>query len=142
MMYERARLERLLTALDATARVVRRDSCRDWVIKGERGYIYADGCGFLIVVSTGDSIRLWANTKRKLDFCRVTQDGDDQGCLHLDRLPTPAEADLIRDALRIKRKRHYRPDQLPSITARLSKNATRDPSRAVHIRQKRKKEPR
>jgi len=43
----------------------------------------------------------------KLAFCRATQDGDDERCLHLDHLSTPAEADLIRDALRIKRKRHY-----------------------------------
>jgi len=26
-------------------------------------------------------------------------DGDDDGCLHLDRLPTPTEPDLIREAL-------------------------------------------
>src|SRR6516162_7563969 len=67
------------------------------------------------------------------------QDGDDEGCLHLDHVPTPAEADLIGDALKIKRKRHYTPDQLASITDRLSKNATRDPSRPTHIRQKKKK---
>jgi hypothetical protein len=138
MIYERAHIERLLTALDATARALKRDGCRDWAIKGKRGRIYADGSGFLIVVSTGNSIRLWANTKRKLGFCRVTQDGDDEGCLHLDHLPTPAEADLIRHALRIKRKRHHTPDQLATITARLRKNATRHPSRAARIRQKRK----
>ena len=117
-------LKTLLTALDATPRALRRDSCGAWAIKGKRGYIYADGSGFLIVVGTGNSIRLWANTKGKLAFCRVTQDGDDEGCLHLDHLPTPKAADLIRDALKIKRKRHYTPDQLASITDRLSKNAT------------------
>jgi hypothetical protein len=133
-----AHLETLLTALDATPLALRRDGCGDWAIKGKRGHIYADGNGFLIV-TTADSIRLWANTKAKLTFCRVTQDGDDEGCLHLDHVPTPAEADLIRDALKIKRKRHYTPDQLASITDRLSKNATRDPSRPTHIRQKKKK---
>jgi hypothetical protein len=104
---ERAHLETLLRALDATSRALRRDSCGAWTIKGKRGYIYADGSGFLIVVSPGDSIRRWANTKGKLAFCRVAQDGDHEGCLHLDHLPMPAEADLIRHALRIKRKRHY-----------------------------------
>ena len=139
MKYERAHLETLLTALGATGRALRRDSCGDWAIEGKRGHIYADGSGFLIVVCTGGFIRLWANTKRKLDFCRVTQDGDDEGCLHLDHLPTPKEAELIRHALRSKRKRHYTPDQLASITDRLSKNATRGPSKAAHIRRKWKK---
>jgi hypothetical protein len=119
--YERAHLETLLTALNATPRALRRDSCGDWAIKGKRGHIYPDGSGFLIVVNTADSIRLWANTKGKLAFCRVTHDGDDEGCLHLDHLPTPAEAGLIRGALRIKRKRQHTPDQLATITARLRK---------------------
>ena len=138
MKYERAHLETLLTALGATGRALRRDSCGDWAIEGKRGHIYADGSGFLLFVSPGFK-RGWSNTKRKLDFCRVTQDGDDEGCLHLDHLPTPKEAELIRHALRIKRKRHYTPDQLASITDRLSENATGGPSKAAHIRRKRKK---
>lgn len=139
MNYERAHLERLLTALDVTHRAIWRDGCGDWAIKGKRGRIYADGGGFLVVVSAGAFLRGWANIKGKLPFCRVTQDGDAEGCLHLDHLPVPAEADLIRHALRIKRKRHHTPDQLATITARLRKNATRRPSRAARIRQKRKK---
>jgi hypothetical protein len=106
-MNERAHLEILLTALDATPRALRRDGCGDWAIEGKCGYIYADGSGFLIVIITGDSIRRWANAKGKLTFCRVTQDGDDEGCLHLDHLPMPPEAELIREALRIKCKHHY-----------------------------------
>jgi hypothetical protein len=138
MLYERAHLETLLIVLDVTPRALGRDSCGTWAIKGKRGHIYADGSGFLIVVSTGNSIRLWANAKGKLAFCRVTQDGDDEGCLHLDHLPTPAEADLIRDTLRIRRKRHYTPDQLATITARLSKNATRDAPGARTFAKKKK----
>jgi hypothetical protein len=112
MKYERAHLETLLTALNATDRALRRDSCGDWTIIGKSGHIYADGSGFLIVVSPGDSIRRWTNIKGKLNFSRVTQDGDDEGCLHLDRLPTPAEADLLRDALKIKRRPSYTPEQI------------------------------
>ena len=127
MKYERAHLETLLTALSATRRAFWRDTCGDWAIWGKRGHIYADGRGFLIVVGTEGSIRRWTNTKRKLDFCRVTQDGDDEGCLHLDHLPTPKETDLICDALGVKRKRRYTPDQLATLTARLKKKPTRDP---------------
>jgi hypothetical protein len=143
MKYERAHLETLLTALDATARALWRDTCGDWVIKGKRGHIYADGSGLLIVVvSTRHSIRRWTNIKRKLAFCRVSQDGDHEGCLHLDHLPTPKEADRIRDALGIKRKRQLTPDQRVTVAARLKKRTTKDPSRPVHIRQKRKGGPR
>ena len=42
-----------------------------------------------------------------LAFCRVTQDGDDEGCLHLDRLPTAAEAELIREAVGIRKRLHH-----------------------------------
>jgi hypothetical protein len=35
--------------------------------------------------------------KKRLAFCRLTQDGDDEGCFHLDRLPTKNEAETIRD---------------------------------------------
>src|SRR5690242_1525448 len=38
--------------------------------------------------------------KQRLSFCRVTQDGDWEGCLHLDRLPSAHEAATIRDLLR------------------------------------------
>jgi hypothetical protein len=136
---ERAHLKTLFTALGATRRAFRRDSCGEWAIKGKRGRIYADGSGFLIVVTTGDLIRSWTNIKRKLGFCRVTQDGDDEGCLHLDHLPTPKEADLIRHALGIKRKRQLTLDQRATIAARLKKKTTRDPSGTAHVRQKRKK---
>jgi hypothetical protein len=133
---ERAHLKTLLTALGATRRALWRDTCGDRAIKGKRGLIYADGSGLLIVVCTGGSIRRWANIKRKLGFCRVTQDGDQEGCLHLDHLPTPKEADLILRALGIKHKRRYTPDQLAALTARLKKKSTSDPSRPANIRQK------
>jgi hypothetical protein len=103
-MHERAHLEALLNALDASSRALRRDGCGDWHIKGKRGHILADGKGWLIV-ATDESIRRWTNVKRRLSFCRITQDGDDDGCLHLDRLPSAAEAELIRDAVHVKRKR-------------------------------------
>ena len=47
-----------------------------------------------------------------LAFCRVTQDGDDEGCLHLDRLPTAAEAELIREAVEIRKRLHHSPEAL------------------------------
>jgi hypothetical protein len=47
----------------------------------------------------------WRFAKRALSFYEVTNDGDEEGMLFLDRLPTPEEADIIRDKLGIPKKR-------------------------------------
>ena len=60
---------------------------------------------YLIVVMTGESVRRW-NVKKRLAFRRISQDGDDEECLHLDRLPTAHEADLIRGANVICDRKH------------------------------------
>ncbi|MEX0853889.1 MAG: hypothetical protein WD036_11495 [Bauldia sp.] len=51
------------------------------------------------------SARHWTATKRRLGFMTVTQDGDDEGCLRLFRLPTPEESALIRDTLGLRKRR-------------------------------------
>jgi hypothetical protein len=127
---DRARLQALLTVLDASPVALRRDLHRgegrkgDHGIHGKFGHIYADGTGFLLCVTAAQSSRRWNNTKRRLPFCRLTQDGDDEGCLHLHRLPTPAEAGLIRGALGIERKRHLTPETLASLKGRHSARPT------------------
>jgi hypothetical protein len=110
-----ARLKVLTSALDASPRALRRDECGDFAISGKLGRIMSDGAGFLLYVVTGESSRRWHNVKQRLSFCRVTQDGDDEGCLSLNRLPTPAEAGLVRDALGIRRKRHLSPEALSAL---------------------------
>ena len=113
---ERASLKALLAALDASETTLRRDLVRgegragDWAICGKLGHVYPDGDGYLPCVVADDernrSARRWTNVKARLaDICRVTQDGDDQGCLYLDRLPAPHEAAVIREALGIRKRR-------------------------------------
>ena len=112
---DREGLQTLLAALDASPVALWRDLHRnkrskgDYGIHGEWGHIYIDGEGFLLCVTAKDerdqSPRRWASIKRRLAFCRLTQDGDDEGCLHLDRLPTRAQAVLIRQALGIRKRR-------------------------------------
>jgi hypothetical protein len=73
-------------------------------VSGTSGHVYAVADeGIQLVVSTGESARRWGSVKKRLAFCRVTQDGDDEGCLTLDRLPTMAECELIREALAIRK---------------------------------------
>jgi hypothetical protein len=112
---DREGLQILLAALDASTVALRRDLHRgegrkgNYGIHGKWGHIYIDGEGFLLCVTAKDerdqSPRRWTSIKRRLAFCRITQDGDDEGCLHLDQLPTPVQAGLIRQALGIRKRR-------------------------------------
>jgi hypothetical protein len=119
-------LLRLLEALDASSVVLRRDMWRDeYAIRGRRGHIYPDGTGYLLYVTMeerGDqqpSAKRWNLAKQRLSFCWVTQDGDWEGCLHLDRLPTPDEAATIRDVLRIRRRRQLSEADRQEVADRL-----------------------
>ena len=64
----------------------------------------------MLYVTTNQSARRWTNIKARLDFCRVSQDGDDEGALVLDRLPTAAEGEAIREALGLRKRRHLSED--------------------------------
>lgn len=96
----------LLVALDASKRSLSSDECGAWRLTGRRGHIYTWGPsgGWLLYCNPGTA-RLWTNIKRRLSFCKITQDGYDEGCLRLDELPTLEQAVLIRMALGLKRKR-------------------------------------
>ena len=126
----RASLQALLIALDASPVSLRRDFWRrmgrkgDQAIHGKRGHIYADGDGYLLCIG-GQSARLWSAAKRKLSFCQLRIDGDDEGTLHLDHLPSLAEAKAIRRVMAIRKRRkpsrearpdldrHFTPDNRP-----------------------------
>jgi hypothetical protein len=47
----------------------------------------------------------WTWAKKRLAFCELMQDGEDEGCLRLHSLPKPAQAAVIRDVLGIQKKR-------------------------------------
>jgi hypothetical protein len=101
----------LLAALGASKRSLRRDECGTWRITGRNGHVYTWGQsgGWLLFCDAGNcdagSSRKWAAIKRRLSFCKVTQDGDTEGCLRLFDLPTPEQAVAIRKALGLRRKR-------------------------------------
>jgi hypothetical protein len=99
-------LRGLLLVLDVSKRTLRRDECGAWCIRGHRGHVYTwgPGGGWLLFCD-GHSPRKWSAIKRRLHFCKVTQDGDTEGCLRLFHLPTPEQAAAIRKALGLRRKR-------------------------------------
>jgi hypothetical protein len=127
-MNERARLKALLDALDASPRALGRDQCGDWMIRGSAGHIFANKAGFLLYVATDESARRWSNIKGRLAFCLVTQDGDDEGCLMLDRLPTATEATTIREAIGIRKRRHMTAEALAQLD--VARNAAKSASGA------------
>ena len=116
----------LLEALDASSVVLRCGMWRDeYAIRGRRGHIYPDGTGYLLYVTMEErsdqqpSAKRWNLAKQRLSFCRVTQDGDWEGCLHLDRLPRAEEAATIRDVLRIRRRRQLSEADRQEVADRL-----------------------
>ena len=118
---QRPRLLELVGALDASSVTLRRDECGDWTLSGKHGHIFAvpldrkvEREGFQLVVFGETKIK-WGNRKRALSFCALTQDGDTEGAFILDRLPTPKEADAIRQALGIKRRRSYSDEQMERL---------------------------
>jgi hypothetical protein len=62
------------------------------------------GLCFQLFVTT-DSARAWTAAKKALSFAKVWNDGDEEGSLILDRLPTPSEATLIRRYVGVPKRR-------------------------------------
>ena len=110
----RERLLTLAAALGASLRQLTRDECGDYRIQGQRGHIYVDGEGYLLVIHAGTA-RMWTEAKRALHRCQVTQDGDDEGCLHMDHLPDEKEAAEIRHYLKLRKRRDDTPETLDRI---------------------------
>lgn len=110
---DRAQQKAMLAALNGWAQALRRDECGAWRIIGKHGSIHTwgDGKGWVLWVGCRSPLH-WTHTKRRLSFCEVTQDGDDEGCLRLHRLPTAAQAEVIRDVLGIRKRTELAPDEL------------------------------
>jgi hypothetical protein len=115
-------------ALDSRASALRRDECGDWTIWGNNGHVYAfpvaldakgrtAKVGFQLMIGCDfdntrwSSARGWESAKGRLNFGKVTQDGDCEGSIILDRLPSKAEAVLIGDMLGIPKARHLSEDR-------------------------------
>src|SRR5262245_46149436 len=69
------------------------------------------------------------SSQEALTFCDLTQDCDEEGCLHLHRLPTLAEATVIRDVLGIRKRAELSPGELERRRA-IGKRLAQRPGRA------------
>ena len=114
---DKAQLAELLDALNASPSTLRRDEGGLWILRGRPGcYVstWGDGAGWQLVVTPEQEISAlqWTWFKKRLAFCEVTQDGDSEGCFRLHRLPTPAEAEIVREILGIRKRVEYSPEEL------------------------------
>jgi hypothetical protein len=132
MTTDRERPLALLDALDGSETTLQRDMVRgegrtgDWGIRRQKdrkgndaNVIYPDGDGYLIYVTKPEhdridpddkrrcygSPRRWASIKKALGFARLVQEAEDEGIFHMDRLPNEAEAEAIREAVGIRKRR-------------------------------------
>jgi hypothetical protein len=85
----------------------------DYQISGKHGHVLSDHPGYQLYVS--GTVQRWKRAKRSLPAGKVTQDGDDEGTLRLDRLPTADEADTIRDLIGIRKRRHMTAEALSKL---------------------------
>lgn len=131
---QRPALLKLAAVMDSRVAALRRDECGDWAIFGKYGHVYAVPEGLQLVVGTAIescdsqnpryySKRQWNSDKNKLGFCRLTQDGDGDGCLILGRMPTATEAVTIRTVLGIPKRRHLSQQQLAAMAIHSFKKA-------------------
>jgi hypothetical protein len=112
---QRPALLKLAQAIGCRDNALRRDECGDWRINGGRGHIYAvPGSlarratpGFQMFVM-GWTARGWNLAKTAFaPFTEMDGDGDDEGSLFIDRLPTAQEAKIIRHWLGIAKKAEF-----------------------------------
>jgi hypothetical protein len=110
---DRTQQKELLTALNGWDRALRRDECGAWTIIGKQGSIHTwgDGKSWVSFVACRSALH-WTYTKRRLSFCTVTQDCEDEGSLRLHQLPTPEQAEIIRDVLGIRKRAVLSPEEL------------------------------
>jgi hypothetical protein len=118
---DRVQQKQLLTALNASDRALRRDECGAWTLIGRQGSIHTwgDGTSWVLFVACR-SRQQWTSTKKRLAFCTVTQDGEDEGCLRLQQLPTPEQAKVIRDVLGLWKRREVSTEERERLSALLS----------------------
>jgi len=89
--------------LNTSVERIKLDECGDWNIFGRKGHISTDAkLWYLFTIA--NSKRHWSAIKKKLNFMIVSQDGDEEGILKLERMPSPEEGKAIREVLGLNKR--------------------------------------
>lgn len=127
MKIDRDKEKKLMQKLVRSLKIVKKrngknilhlNECDDWVLTSRYGSIQTDSeYWYLWVIN-----RRWSSVKKELSFMTLTQDGDDEGILRLDRMPTEVEAVKIRKTLNLRKIPNYTPEQIKTLRDRMEKN--------------------
>jgi hypothetical protein len=105
---------------------LRRDPCGDWTIVGRHGHALTDGTDAFVYLPAGTA-RRWTKAKRTLQFMQVTQDGDTEGILKFDGVPTADQGAIIRKVLGLRKVTPLTDEQRDAISRRLSGTPSQTP---------------
>jgi hypothetical protein len=98
---DRELLLNLASTLSVSKARLKRDGCGDWIIRGRRGHILTDGIAMYVYLACKTK-RRWENAKSALGLV-ATQDGDTEGVLRLDDLPSEPLAETLRRLLGLRK---------------------------------------
>lgn len=115
---QRAALKKLAAALNSSSTALRIDECGDPRINGSQGHFYAVPGGFQLFVMT-ETPRQWTAAKKALAFASIWNDGDEEGSLILNRLPSASEAEVIRRYVGIRKRRSMSDEARAASVTRL-----------------------
>ncbi len=121
---DKLRLKQVVEAGNFAKNSLRHDECRDWIIRGSGGVVWSINEGELQIYARFEGrARRWGYFKRALDFARVTQDGDDEGCLTVKLPLNEAQLNTIREQLRIHSTRAVSENALVALAKYREENA-------------------
>jgi len=92
---DRIFLTEMSIKMGVSQRRIRLNEYRWVILQGDRSTINYDGKWWYFNILDLTPMK-WRNVKKKLSFMEVSQDGDDEGVLRLDRMPTDEECEIIR----------------------------------------------
>lgn len=103
-----------------TSNPVRRDECGDLNIFGSRGKVFTDREHFYIYAMCATK-KQWTHFKKALFFMEVSQDGETEGILKLNRYPQELECIEIRAKVGLRKSPELSEEHLAELIARLHK---------------------
>ncbi|MFK4561889.1 hypothetical protein ABIF94_002488 [Bradyrhizobium ottawaense] len=112
---DRAKLAAFAATMGASKTSLKRDACGDWTITGLIGHISTDGSEIYAHLSCSRA-RAWTSAKSRLSFATLSQDGDTEGVLKIDRSLMAGQAETLRTTLRIRKARAMDEAALEALT--------------------------
>ena len=117
---DRPLLRKLVDIMKVSRTKIKLDECEDWCITTREGKVYTDGKKIYVHFFHGWKTS-WDTVKTHLPFMEVQIDGDTEGVLALDRLPTKDEAEAIRIELKLSMKKVLTKEQSDILIRRFQK---------------------